>query len=262
MDIKIDEEEIIKLIQRVKAEEVELGKIIYPILYNFDLNKQELLEVCQIGKFAYKIDSDIKIVDKPQPPSPDFIIEFQGKQIGLEHTLILTEDARRYFQVKTLLDYSEQMFRDKYPNVNVHATISIKDDKWEYKQEEKRALAEEIADLVEASIRNVSQHLPDKITRIRTTNHSNVTFSYKEDNWQSKFLTKDRLLVEVAKKEAKISGYQKSEYPLKEFWLVLLVGTLSSVSYSLDESVDYQIESKFDRVYLMADFDAKTLRVK
>jgi hypothetical protein len=59
-----------------------------------------------------------------------------------------------------------------------------------------------------------------------------------------------------------IIWYKTSEKQLTELWLVLLMGSLSSVSYELNESENYQMESKFDRVYLMADFDAKILRVK
>jgi hypothetical protein len=67
---------------------------------------------------------------------------------------------------------------------------------------------------------------------------------------------------EIEKKETKISGYKTTKNPVTELWLVLLIGSLSSVSYELNDSENYQMESKFDRVYLMADFDAKVLRVK
>lgn len=262
MNLQIDIEELKKLIERSKQENEELGKIIYPILENFELNKQEKLEVCQIGKFAYKIDSDIRIVDKPQPPNPDFIIELNNRFIGLEHTQILTEDAQRYFRVKTLLDYAEQIFEQKYPNINVHAIISVKSDEWNYSQKDKAKLAEQIADYVQWTRQKMDFELPEKITEIRTTIHSQVSFSYKEENWQAEYLTRERLKKEITKKETKILGYKTSKKQLTELWLVLLIGSLSSVSYELNESENYQMESMFDRVYLMADFDAKILRVK
>ncbi len=262
MNLQINKEELKRLIEQAKKEKQELGQIIYPILDNFDLNKQEILEVCQIGKFAYKIDSKIRIVDKPQPPNPDFIIEFNNKSIGLEHTQILTEDAQRYFRIKTLLDYAEQIFEQKYPNVNVHATISVQNDEWNYSQKDKPKLAEQIADYVQWTLLEMNFELPEKITNIRTTKHSQVSFSYKEKNWQAEYLTRERLRTEIMKKENKISGYKSSEKQLTELWLVLLIGSLSSVSYELNESENYQMGSKFDRVFLMADFDAKILRVK
>jgi hypothetical protein len=262
MNLQIDIEEIKKLIEHSKKEKEELGKIIYPLLEKFELNKQEILEVCQIGKFTYKIDSDIRIVDKPQPPNPDFIIKLNDNLIGLEHTQILTGDAQRYFRVKTLLDYAEQKFKQKYPNINVHATISVQNDEWNYSQKDKPKLAEQIADSVQWTRLEKDFKLPDKITNIKTTRHSQVSFSYKEKNWQAEYLTRERLKSEIEKKESKILGYKTSEKQLTELWLVLLIGSLSSVSYELNESENYEMESEFDRVYLMADFDAKILRIK
>jgi len=258
----MDLEQLKKQIEAFKKESAEMGNIINPILDNFALNKQEILEVCQIGKFAYKIDSDIKIVDKPQPPNPDFIIKLNDKFIGLEHTQILTENAQKYFKVKTLLEYAEQIFEQKYPNINVLATISIQNDELNYTQKDKPKLAEQIADYVQLTILNNDFELPCEITSIKTTKHSQVSFSYKEKNWQAGYLTRERLKAEIEKKESKILGYRKSEKVLSELWLVLLIGSLSSVSYDLNKSENYQMESRFDRVYLMADFDAKIIRVK
>lgn len=262
MNFHINIEDIRSLVEKAKKEKSELGKVIYPILDRFELNKQEILEVCQIGKFVCKIDSEIRIEDKPKPPNPDFIISYQKNLIGLEHTQILTYDAGRFFKIKTLLDYAEQIFEKKYPNINVHATVSIQNDQWDYRQKDKPKLAGEIADLVQWSRLDLVYELPEKITKIKTTKHSQVTFTYKEVNWQAENLTRERLREEILKKERKISGYQKSEKELKELWLVLLIGSLSSVSYELDESENYRMESKYDRVYLLSDFEAKILRIK
>jgi hypothetical protein len=261
MNFEINREDIKKLMESAKKEREDLGKIIYPILNKFELEKKEILEVCQIGKFAHKIDTEIRITDKPKPPNPDFIIEYKSALIGLEHTQILTTDASRYFKIKNLLDYAEQIFEKKYPNTNVLATISIQNDELNYKQSEKSVLAEKIADMVQWTRLEMEFEIPEFITGIKTGKHSQISFSYKEKNWQAEYLTKERLEQEVRKKETKISGYKTSETDLSEYWLVLLIGSLSSVSYELNENLDYSIKSDFERVYLMADFDAKVIRV-
>jgi len=251
-----------EIIEDSKKEKAELGEIINPILKKYTLEKKEILEVCQIGKFVYKIDSEIRITDKPPPPSPDFIISYNNKCIGLEHTQILTEDASRYLKIKSLFNYAEQIFESKYPNIKVHAIISIRNDQFDYKQKDKASLAIKIADLVQSTRLQQEIEIPDFIVNIRTTIHSKVSFSYKEKNREVGYLTRNRLKQEILKKESKISGYKNSEFEIAEFWLVLLIGSLSSVSYELNEAENYEMDSEFDRVYLMADFDSVIIRVK
>lgn len=262
MNFKLNINDIKKLISDSLQEGADMELIINPILEKYNLEKKEILEVCQIGKFIYKIDSEIRITEKPQPPDPDFIIEFKSKLIGLEHTRILTKNASRYFRIVTLLDCAEKIYRLKHPNKNVLATISIKNDELDYKLKEKTELAEVIADLVDDIHSGNNNQIPNFITNIRTTKHSQITFNYHERNWQSEYLTKERLKQEIQKKERKIVGYKKSKLNLSEFWLVLLIGSLSSASYILNENENYEMDSKFDRVYLMADFDANIIRIK
>ena len=71
-------------------------------------------------------------------------------------------------------------------------------------------------------------------------------FSYKEKNWRSEYLTKERLEKEIRKKETKLEIYKKDEKEISEYWLVLLIGSLSSASYELNENENYEMESKFD----------------
>jgi hypothetical protein len=262
MRLEINKKNLIKLNSDFKIESLSLGRIINPILDNYDLEEKEILEVCQIGKFVHKVNSKIQIVQKPQPPDPDFIIAYEEKLIGLEHTRIATKNAKRYYSVKTIIDYSEKIFNLKYPNNNVLATISILNDELNYKQNEKDELAELIADLVYSVKSKNKVELPSFVTGIRTTEHSLVSFDFDEKDWQSEYLTKERLKQEIEKKERKIKGYEKSKIKLSELWLVLLIGSLNSASYRLNNNENYETDSKFDRVYLMADFKAKVIRIK
>ena len=86
--MRIDINAVKKLLIDSKVESDGLGKIINPIIEKYNLPKKEIIEVCQIGKFIYKVDSEIIITEKPNPPRPDFIIKNDSKYIGLEHTRI------------------------------------------------------------------------------------------------------------------------------------------------------------------------------
>ncbi len=100
MNFQINREDIKKLMESAKKERKSLGKIIYPILERYELKK---IEVCQIGKFVQKIDAEIQIFDKPKPPNLDFIIDYNQRLIGLEHTQILTESASGYFKNNNII---------------------------------------------------------------------------------------------------------------------------------------------------------------
>ncbi len=95
------------------------------------------------------------------------------------------------------------------------------------------------------------------------TVHSKISFSYKEKHSDSApFLTRDRLLLEIKKKESQIIGYKKSHINLSEYWLVLIIGSLNSASYKYDQRTNYECDSKFDRVYLKTDFDNDIIKIK
>jgi len=251
-----------KLINDSQIEKEGLGKIINPIIDKYNLSQKERLEVCQIGKFVYKIDSEINIIDKPEPPRPDFIIKYKSKLVGLEHTRIFTKNADNYNRTKSIIDYSETIYKKKFPEDKVHGIISVNNDNLEYKQNEKKAIATEIANYVNCVKNQIKVEKPKYIEDVRTTIHSKISFSYKEKNWEAEYLPKERLEEAIRNKEEKLSIYQKDEKEISEYWLVLLIGSLSSASYELNENENYKMDSKFNRVYLMADFDATIVRIK
>ncbi len=258
----MDKIDIEKLLHDFNKERDELGKIILPIVEKYNLPQKELIEVCQVGKFIYKLNENLSIIEKPDPPRPDFILKNYSKLIGLEHTRIFSENSKKYNQIKSLFEYSEKIFAKLYPNEKVFASINIYNDSFEYKQFQKRELAESIAQYIQSLITNQEGQKPDFIENIKIMKHSNVSFNFDEKNWQSPYLTNERLNEEIKKKEAKLEIYKANESEIDEYWLILLIGSLSSVSYQLNENEDYKNHSKFDRVYLMADFDAKIIRIK
>lgn len=239
----------------------ELGKIINPILEKYDLPDKEVLEVCQIGKFVYEINSEIKILEKPQPPDPDFIIEYESKIIGLEHTRIYTDNAENYNRIASLIDYSEKLFASKFPDEKIHAQISIVDDKMDFKKSEKRNLANQIVEYIFNLSKGLNLNRPTFISNLLMSTHSQVSFTYLEKKWHAPYLTKERLGAEIQKKETRLEHYKKGRPDISEYWLVLFIGSLSSVSYQFNRTEKYATESTFDRVYLMTDFDAEITRV-
>lgn len=262
MNISISAKYVEKVISDFNKKYEGLGDVIYPILNNKTLVKKEILEVCQIGKFVYLIDSNIRIIDKPNPPSPDFIIVHDSQLIGLEHTRIISDNANKKLKVFNLVEYASKTFENKYPNQPVFASFEFCNDEFEFKQNEKKVLAAQIADVVYRKLSGDYVELPDFLSEIRIQKHSKVSFSFKERNWQPQPLSLAKLELEIRKKEEKIPFYKLSDNELSEIWLVLLIGSLSSTSFEIDQRIKYKIDSEFDRVYLMSDFEGLIIRVK
>jgi hypothetical protein len=258
----ITKENVKKLVLEFKEKYNGLDKIINPIIEKYNLPQKELIEVCQVGKYVHLINEQIQIIDKPKPPAPDFILKDGTNIVGLEHTRIFTENVKAYQSIVSLFNYAEKIFREKFPSEFALANINLKNDKLEYKQKEKKLLATQIADLVYNVKMGEIVNFPEYIDDIRISKHSQVSINYLENNFQGPYLTKENLIKEIKKKEKKIELYKSSEIVMSEYWLILLIGSLSSVSYQLDENVDYRTNSLFDRVYLMSDFSAEIIRVK
>ena len=165
----ISKPELQKIINQFKMDSEELGKIIYPVMEKYNLEKKEVLELCQVGQFIYRVDSKFKIVEKPQPPSPDFIIEHNSNLIGLEHTRLLTENAQKYFKVNSIIDYAQETYKSKFPDDKVHAIISIKNDAFDYKQHQKAEIGNLISQAVYDTKHKVSCILPSFISNLRIT---------------------------------------------------------------------------------------------
>jgi hypothetical protein len=260
--MEIELSRVKKLIDHHKKENTKLGKIILPIIEKYNLSDKEILEVCQIGKFAYKMNSEIKILEKPQPPDPDFVIEYQSKIIGLEHTRIFTENLINYNKANSLIKYSEKLYSSNFPDDKLFAQISIVDDKIEYKETEKRNLANKIVKYIHNLSKGINENKPLFISKVKISIHSQLSFSYNEKNWQGPYLTQTRLEKEIRKKEHKIKNYKSGNKQISEYWLVLFIGSLSSVSFQFDENENYETETEFDKVFLMTDFDAEIINVK
>jgi hypothetical protein len=240
-----------------------LKQVINPVLEKHSLNKQEELEVCQIGQFLVNINPQIKIVDKPKPPSPDFILINNGKLIGLEHTrLINPKNAEGYFSVNSLFNDAAKEFQRRYPEKKIFASYRIIGDNLVFTKNERKHLIDIICNATNIfHSANNPAALPAFISEIRIMPHDRVSFSFLEDDFRGDKLTKDVLIEAIRGKENKLENHYKST-EMQEFWLVLMIGSLNSTSYELDDEIDYTTESVFDKVFLVEDFNRTIIRIK
>lgn len=104
MDSSLSPIGLMRMLEDFDERKEGISAIILPVLEKYNLNNQEVLEVCQIGKSLWNMNSSYYIYDKPKPPQPDFILKNESETIGLEHTQLMTKYSTQYFRVKNLVD--------------------------------------------------------------------------------------------------------------------------------------------------------------
>lgn len=261
--MRIDLNDIESGIEALKKQSHDMGLIINPIINKYNLQDKEKLEVCQIGKFLYRINPELRIEDKPQPPNPDFILKVDNKIIGLEHTRIIdSEKSQSVYSISNLFDTAAKEFQIENPDSKICATFRLKNDTLDFSQRDKEKLVKLINQFVREAINQNYQNQPDFIDEIAIMPNDVVSFSYLENNFRGKTLTTIELQRAISTKEKKLEKYYRQSNSINEFWLVLMVGSLNSASFELDNNTDYRTESKFDRVYLMSDFSEEIIEVK
>ena len=250
-------------IEALKKQSHDMGLIINPIINKYNLQDKEKLEVCQIGKFLYRINPELRITDKPQPPNPDFILKVDNKIVGLEHTRIVgSEKSQSVYSISNLLSSASKEYQKSNPESKICATFRLKNDTLNFEKRDKDKIIQTINRFVDEANNGNFNNRPDFIEEIVIMPNSVVSFSYLENNFRGKALTALELQNSISIKEKKLKKYYSQSNSINEFWLVLMVGSLNSASFELDESVDYRMKSKFDRVYLMSDFSEEIIEVK
>ncbi|SDE91360.1 hypothetical protein SAMN05421636_108279 [Pricia antarctica] len=258
--MNINQEHLKKLVSDFKKKSDELKDIINPILNKNTLPQKEILEVCQVAKFSKDINESIKIIEKGFPPSPDFIIEHKGFLKGLEHTRIFNSKGENISKIRSLIEYSERIFLETYPELNILIYISIREG-FDFKQHQKKNIAEIIVDTIYKKYLGKEYQMPPFLTQLKMMSHSLLVFEYEENYAAPEYLPKELLITRVKNKENNIEKYKRGESGLKEYWLLLLLDTTSSTSYVLDKNADYSLNTSFDRVYLMEDLGSKIIRI-
>lgn len=252
-------------LDNLKIQNLSLKKIITPITKRYPfLEEKEIMELCQIGKFLYNINSNIRILEKPQPPNPDFIIDIMGKEVGLEHTRLTIDDAekkRKYFSVVDLIEYdAAKEFKKRYPNELRLVNFFLKNDALEIRKHEKELLVDIVCNYVNDVLNGKCENKPNFVEDIEIMKHDKLSFNFIENSLEGSHLSFEHFREVVKKKETKLNIY-KEKSMIDEYWLVLVGGSLNSVSLKIDDNINYKMESTFDKVFLVSDFNGQIISV-
>ena len=257
----INKDELKIAIDKTKLQGDSIERMIGKFFVDSTLSEQKNLELCQVGKFLTSFDSDnVEIIE--QCESPDFIISVNGIKIGLEHELIMNKkNVKRIQSIKNLFKQAEKDFKEKYPDLKVLANCWLKTDNFTFRQMDKKIIINQIVDYIYGLTQNSFNEKPDFIDDIRIMKHSGVSFNFNTDISFIKSLDSLTLLNAIEKKEKLINKYIMNS-GLQEQWLFIVIGQISPDSFEINE-MNFKIDdSRFERIYLFEDFNAKKHRLK
>lgn len=224
-----------------------------------DLSDKERLEFCHLAKFIFAFDEKIRIIEKRE--SPDFIVEYGKKRFGLELARIFDpKEVQNINSKKELFKKAANEFEAKYPNNTILANFWLLDG-FRFTGNQKNSLVEEIVEFTYELISGNKPNYPNFIKDIFITKHTGVDFNFNEGAYMSKDLPSTNLIEAINKKEAKVDEY-KANTGIDAQWLLLVNGIGSDSFNTEDVEMPEKIESQFEHIYLLQDFEGKVIKIK
>jgi hypothetical protein len=218
-----------------------------------------VIEQCYAEKFIAIFNNEMKVIKRE---APDFILELNNERIGLEvERIFITKPENRGF-IESIFDKAEERLREKYPDIKNLLNFSVDESKFPFEVKMKETTITKIVECAYNAITNNAAPYPDFIKRLSVSNHTDIKLHPNLGAYWLKQLNSKTVIAYINKKEKLIQSY-KSNTQLKTQWLLLVVSGIHSESdYSDIEKDSFNIQSQFDKVFLLNDFQAKIFHLK
>lgn len=214
---------------------------------------QKQVEICQLGKLLAAYFPDFWIEEVRE--QPDFIISDGNKRVALEHQSILDIETKRthgFFENLFHIAERDLQMDDSLPNFLVNCYLDKKN--LSFKNSDKNRLIEIIKSTVTEFVLYGNVQENELIKRAIKMPHSQKNLCVNFGAYMVKDLDKETLTEFIDKKEKKLSSY-KQNTDLKQ-WLLLVVSGVGEYSFDVDKPIlGLDIDSGFDKIYLMLDFE-------
>lgn len=256
-------EKFINLNKTEAAEKEEIRNIIgryYEELSN-KTDKESLKrkdELMDIARFIRYLKEDVKLINMGE--SPDFIIEVNGEQIGLEHTRFY--DHQLVAKISTL----EKMCRnvqvkllEEFPDEKVILNVELDYDKIGII--DNKAFSSILFDYLSRYLFNPTITMPEIFKKISPSPHSSLEVVLSEQYFSKEVDAAD-LNELIEQKEAKLKKYQ-ANCGLDKIWLLIIVdGDSAKSDHELAPYLLPQREFEFDNVFVFNTFKQICLSTK
>lgn len=227
-------------------------------------SKDKFEELYDVGNFlvSLNIKSTLEIPNHISA-IPDFIISFDNKRIGIEHTRLIMPNSQIWIKTASqILKKAETLLLHRKRGLTQIVNISFnywklningKNLSRKLSIQEKEQIANEIANYVESLLTNVEFSQPSYIDRVSISERSEHPLNLiLNENYIAKTEFTNLFRARLKDKEAKLGSYLVNN-SLDELWLLVVInGATASSSFILQEQNHFQ--SKFDKVCLFDNF--------
>lgn len=223
-------------------------------------NKQKILELCHVAKFLSFFEGNFKIERINE--EPDFIISSSFEKFGLEHQILIDIDSKeKEGFIDNLFKQAERVLTQKndiplfLANITVNQAVEVKIN-------DKKQKINEIVELILVFLSTGVLMENDIIEDISIMPHSKISLCPNFGGWCQKMITPDLLRNSIFKKERLVDNYIRRT-GLKQ-WLLIVIGGVGESSYAFDcgFDVDFEIVSRFDKIFILEDFYYRLFEIK
>jgi hypothetical protein len=221
-------------------------------------NQKKIIELCHVGKFLMLLGDQNNIVRLSE--APDFIVNVNGGQIGLEHQIVIDPESKeREGFIENIFSNAEGDLaaEDGMPNFLANCYLI---QNLTFRLSDKTRLIEEVKSVVRHYVKYkvlLNNSIIEKITMMR---HSGKNIHPNFGAWWQKHLSVEALMSAISRKEKKMPEYVQNTM-LKQ-WLLLVVGGVNGSSYAVNESLQFELTTQFNKVYLLEDFGERLYEIK
>jgi len=202
---------------------------------------------------------EISLIKIPDPPLPDFEIEFRNSKIGLEICRVTNSKVRRINCQKGILKSTEDLLKTQHPDFKGHLNINF--NEFNVESHEKRLLCQELMEFILNYNREGSSALeyPSFIKRISFIPFDSISLNLSGSYWVGDL--NQEIQIQIQKKNARTYNY-RSRNQYAKVWLLLVIHGNSPESdfNKLDDEV-FNIPSKFDCIWILNEFEKRIYHI-
>lgn len=182
------------------------------------------------------------------------------KRIGLEHQIIVDQEVKEYEGFfENVFAIAEEELKQENELPNFLANCYLKNH-LTYKLADKAEFIQVIKKVVGHHIINDRLLNNNIIEKISSMPHDRIALSPNLGAWWQKRITPDVIVNAVEQKDKKHDDYLKNTQLSQ--WLLLVIGSLKESSYEVEHQFNVELNTKFEKVFLLEDFRNRIFELK